>query len=92
MKKVKYILVNEKSTANRHGVSLAHHLRDIRHYHIVEGDICHSEGRVELVKQLASLRQRYPNARIFGVSEVEGKNIRPSEAMNAIRRELSDLA
>ncbi len=92
MKKVKYILVNEKSTANRDGVFLARHLRDIRHFHIVDGDICHPEERAELVKQLASLRQRYPNARILGVSEVDGKYIRPSEAMNAIRRELSDLA
>ncbi len=92
MKKIKYILVNEKSTANYDGVSLTHHLRDIRHYHIVDGDIGHTEGRVELVKQLASLRQRYPNARILGVSEVDGKYIRPSEAMNDIRRELSDLA
>ncbi len=92
MEKVKYILVNEKSTANRDGGCHAHHLRDIGHYHIVDGDIRHPEERAELVRQLASLRQHYPNAKILGVSEVDGRRIRPSEAMNAIRRELSDLA
>ncbi len=92
MEKVKYILVNEKSTANPQCVSHAHHLRDIGHYHIVDGDIRHPKERSELVKQLASLRQHYPNAKILGISEVDGRHLRPSEAMNAIRRELSDLA
>ena len=65
MKKLKYILVDEKRT---HGLQ-----------------------RQALIKELCHLRNIYPNAKILGDSELGEHRIRPSEAMNSLRRELSDL-
>ncbi len=44
---------------------------------------------------LVDLRQHFPDAKILGVSEIDGrelycKNIIVSDAMNVLRRELSD--
>lgn len=51
--------------------------------------------RAALLTLLASLRQHFPDAKILGVSEIDGrelysKNIIVSDAMNALRRELSE--
>ena len=43
-----------------------------------------------LVPQLVRLRRRFPDAKILGASEIDGKNIRVSEDMNTLRRALSD--
>lgn len=52
--------------------------------------------RAALLNLLVELRQHYPDAKILGLSEIDGKglhsrNINVSDAMNVLRRELSDL-
>jgi len=51
--------------------------------------------REALLELLSQLRQAFPSAKILGVSEINGKelhacNIIVSDAMNVLRRELSD--
>ena len=51
--------------------------------------------RSALLNLLVDLRQHFPDAKILGVSEIDGrelycKNIIVSDAMNVLRRELSD--
>ena len=86
MKQVKYIFVNEKYSQDATRIIRNSNVRDFR-YNIV-GD---AKSRKELIKQLVDLRRHYPDAKILGISEIDGKNIRPSEAMNQLRRELSDF-
>lgn len=52
--------------------------------------------RTALLDLLVELRQHFPDAKILGLSEIDGKelhsrNIIVSDAMNVLRRELSDL-
>lgn len=52
--------------------------------------------RQALISLLVELRKHFPDAKILGVSEIDGrelycKNIIVSDAMNQIRRELSDV-
>ena len=52
--------------------------------------------RAALLNLLVELRQHFPDAKILGLSEIDGKelhsrNIIVSDAMNQIRRALSDL-
>ena len=52
--------------------------------------------RAALLQLLVKLRKSYPDAKILGVSELDGKalhsnNIIVRDAMNILRRELSDL-
>lgn len=52
--------------------------------------------RAALLQLLVELRQHFPDAKILGVSEIDGrelycKNIIVSDAMNVLRRELSDM-
>lgn len=54
------------------------------------------ELRKALLQLLVSLRKHFPEAKILGLSELrpkeyEAKNIIVSDAMNVLRRELSDL-
>ena len=89
MKTVNYILVNEAGTQNAACSINGCHLPDIGHSVIVEaGDM---EQRGALIRELCRLRRRYPEAKILGVSEIDGKRIRVSDEMNALRRALSDL-
>ena len=51
--------------------------------------------RAALLQLLVELRQHFPDAKILGVSEIDGrelycKNIIVSDAMNVLRRELSE--
>lgn len=51
--------------------------------------------RSALIRLLVDLRQHYPDAKILGLSEIDGKalhsrNIIVSDAMNVLRRELSE--
>lgn len=51
--------------------------------------------RATLIKLLVELRNHFPDAKILGVTELDGrelysKNIIVSDAMNVLRRELSD--
>ena len=86
MKPANYILINETSTQNAHRVIRYSHLSDIRHHIIV--DYC---DRQTLIQQLMYLRRLYPDAKILGISELNGNGIRPNDMMNKLRRELSDL-
>lgn len=47
--------------------------------------------REALIDLLVELRSHFPEAKILSTSEIDGKFIRPSDAMNHLRRELSDL-
>ena len=47
-----------------------------------------SEG---LIEELCRLRKLYPKAKILGVSELGEHCVHPSERMNQLRRELSEL-
>lgn len=47
--------------------------------------------REALIDLLVDLRSHFPEAKILGTSEIDGKTIRPSEAMNQLRLQLSDL-
>lgn len=54
------------------------------------------QQRAALLQLLVRLRQRFPDAKILGLSELDGrelyhKNIIVSDAMNLLRSELSDL-
>ena len=54
------------------------------------------ELRAKLIRLLVELRSRFPDAKILGVSELDGKapyykNIIVSDTMNLLRRELSEL-
>ena len=47
--------------------------------------------REALVELLIDLRSHFPEAKILTTSEIDGKSILPSDAMNRLRLELSDL-
>ena len=47
--------------------------------------------REGLIDELCRLRKQYPKAKILGVSELGERCVQPSERMNQLRRELSDL-
>lgn len=47
--------------------------------------------REALVELLVDLRSHFPEAKILSTFEIDGKTIRPSEAMNQLRLQLSDL-
>ena len=54
------------------------------------------DQRAALLNLLVELRQHYPDAKILGISEIDGrdlycKNIIVNYAMNVLRRRLSDL-
>ena len=91
MKTIKYILVNETSSENAARAIRDSHLSDIRLNHIVNGNLRNPEARAELIGQLCHLRRHYPNAKILGVGELGDHRVHPSEAMNLLRKEMSDL-
>ena len=91
MQRIDYILVNESEAKNSGRVSQHINLRDLRHYHIVNGSLFNPTSRAELIQRLVNLRRHFPNAKIFSISEINGKNIHPSVEMNQLRREMSDL-
>lgn len=47
--------------------------------------------REALVELLVDLRSHFPEAKILSTSEIDGKSILPSDAMNQLRLQLSDL-
>lgn len=54
------------------------------------------QQRTALIRLLVQLRSHFPDTKILGVSEIDGrelysKNIIVSDAMNVLRRELSNL-
>lgn len=48
------------------------------------------EQRDALIQKLVRIRRHHPDAKILGLSELGDYQVHPSEAMNALRRELSD--
>ena len=59
---------------------------DLQQCHVVEPGLT----RGELIKRLVRLSRHHPDAKILGLSELAPHCVRPSEAMNTLRRELSD--
>lgn len=88
MKPIKYIFVNETTSPSPTPAFLGSISADFRHCHIIDAlGLSHSD----LINVLLLARRHYPEANILGLSEINGRNIRPSAIMNEIRRELSDL-
>ena len=98
MKLVKYILVNESYSEDAVLAIRNSRVSDLRHSHIINAA---GLTRPELINVLVLARKQWPSAKILGISEL-GLEIRdqrivssgrlcPSDAMNVLRRELSDL-
>lgn len=98
MKLVKYILVNESYSQDAVLAIRNSRVSDFRHSHIISAaGLTHPE----LISVLLLTRKQWPSAKILGISELglevsDGRilssgRLCPSEAMNQIRRELSDL-
>lgn len=97
MKQINYILVNE--TGNETAVLAIRNSRvsDFRHSHIISTA---GLSRPELISVLLLARKQWPSAKILGISEIGFGTLnfepgtrgvfRPSDAMNVLRRELSD--
>ena len=98
MKLVKYILVNESYSQDTVLAVRNSRVSDFRHSHIISAA---GLSRPELISVLLLARKQWPSAKILGISEIgfgtlnfePGTRgvIRPSDAMNVLRRELSDL-
>ena len=106
MKIIKYILVNENNSEDAVLTIRNSLVSDFRHSHIISAasskfKLQGSKERQALLDELCRIRRHWPEAPILGLSEIglgtrnmeRGTRgvIRPSEAMNQIRRELSDL-
>ena len=100
MKQVKYILVNETVCKNAHCDVTYRDVPHIGHcaecFAVPGFKVQGSRERQVLIDQLCKLRRHWPEAKILGVSELDTSGshapIRVSEAMNQLRRELSDLS
>ena len=98
MKLEKYILVNESYLEDAVLAIRNSRVSDFRHSHIISAA---GLSRPELISVLLLARKQWPSAKILGISEIgfgtlnfePGTRgvIRPSDAMNQIRRTLSDL-
>ena len=98
MKLVKYILVNESYLEDAVLAIRNSRVSDFRHSHIISAA---GLSRPEFINVLVLARKQWPSAKILGVSElglevrdgriVSSGRLCPSDAMNQIRRELSDL-
>ena len=87
---IKYIIVNDSAAK---GSACESHHRFIPHIgHCVD---INCGNRTVLIEQLCKLRKQWPEAPILGESELDTSSthapVRVSAAMNALRRELSDL-
>ncbi len=98
MSQIDYILVNESYSEDAVLTIRNSRVSDFRHSHIISAA---GLSRPELISVLLLARKQWPSAKILGVSEIgfgtlnfePGTRgvIRPSDAMNQIRRTLSDL-
>lgn len=107
MKQIKFILVNENACQNATRLVRDSFVSDLRQCHVVEPGRLNSVGfkfqgsgsigsddlkqRNALIAELVRLRRHHPDAKILGISELGPHCVLPSGAMNALRRELSDL-
>ena len=98
MKHVKYILVNESSAQDTVLAIRNSQVSDFRHSHIVSAaGLTHPE----LIGVLLLARKQWSSAKILGISElgleihdqriVSFDRLCPSDSMNQLRRQLSDL-
>ena len=98
MKHVKYILVNESYSEDTVLAIRNSQVSDFRHSHIVSAaGLTHPE----LIGVLLLARKQWSSAKILGISElgleihdqriVSFDRLCPSDSMNLLRRELSDL-
>ncbi len=88
MKPIKYIFVNETTSPSPTPAFLGSISADFRHCHIIDAlGLSHSD----LINVLLLARRHHTSAKILGLSEISGKGIIASDAMNKLRRELSDL-
>ena len=94
MKQIKFILINENACQNADRLVRDSFVSDLRQCHVCDAGsrfkVQGSTDRVALIQQLVRLRRHHPDAKILGLSELGPHCVRPSEAMNALRRELSD--
>ena len=88
MRNVKYIFINETLSPSPTSDALSSIVSDFRYSHIIDAA---GLSREELIQLLVLARHHYPEAKILGLSEINGRNIRPSDAMNQLRKKLSDL-
>ena len=86
MNQAHYIIVNDTRSKNAARAIRRSHVSDFKRHILVNS---HELLHEELIKRLVSLRFRHPDAKILGLSEIEGESICASEAMNRLRRELS---
>lgn len=49
------------------------------------------EARAALIRHLDKLRNKFPNAMIFGFSEISGDYFRVNPEMNRLRQEMSEI-
>lgn len=97
MKQINYILINEtRSTIVVNNLNNSP-VSDLRlHSIVIEADtqwqIPGSKSRSALINKILDLRRHYPEAKILGISEIDGRYIRPSDSMNQLRFELSNLS
>ena len=98
MKHVKYILVNESYSEDTVLAIRNSQVSDFRHSHIISAaGLTHPE----LIGVLLLARKQWSSAKILGISElgleihdqriVSFDRLCPSDSMNQLRRELSDL-
>lgn len=97
MRCIKYILVNESYSKDAVLAIRNSRVSGFQHSHIISAA---GLTRPKLISVLVLARKRWPSAKILGISEL-GLDIRdqrlvscgrlcPSDAMNGLRRELSD--
>lgn len=105
MKQINYILINETSNKNADRAISNSKLPGIGHHVICDAGskfqisstsevaepITGSSARQRLIEELVRLRKQHPDAKILGISELGKYCVHPSEKMNYLRRELSDL-
>ena len=98
MKHVKYILVNESYSEDAVLAIRNSQVSDFRHSHIINAaGLTHPE----LIGVLLLARKQWSSAKILGISElgleihdqriVSFNRLCPSDTMNQLRRQLSDL-
>lgn len=98
MQTVKFILVCEAGTQNAAYRINNCHLPNIGQHVIVNGsghtgitDTTDIKQCETLLRELCELRQHHPEAKILGISELGAYSVHSSDAMNRLRRHLSDL-
>lgn len=58
---------------------------------LLNGSLPDESLRPALINLIVELRSHYPEAKILGVSEIDGKDVKVRDDMNQLRLQLSDL-